>query len=148
MILLHNISQLLTLSGGPQRGHALGNLSIMPDAAVLIDGEHITAVGSSADLLNAYPSAELFDAHGCVVMPGFVDPHTHLVWAGDRAAEFELRLQGKTYMEIMAAGGASSPPSKPPVLPAWSSLSSNHTNAPCRLLIMAPPPWKPKPVTA
>ena len=105
MILLHNISQLLTLSGGPQRGHALGNLSIMPDAAVLIDGEHITAVGSSADLLSAYPSAELFDAHGCVVMPGFVDPHTHLVWAGDRAAEFELRLQGKTYMEIMAAGG-------------------------------------------
>ena len=105
MILLHNISQLLTLSGGSQRGHTLGNLSIMPDAAVLIDGERITAVGSSADLLSAYPSAELFDAHGCVVMPGFVDPHTHLVWAGDRAAEFELRLQGKTYMEIMAAGG-------------------------------------------
>ncbi len=38
-------------------------------------------------------------------MPGFVDPHTHLVWAGDRAAEFEMRLQGKTYMEIMNAGG-------------------------------------------
>jgi imidazolonepropionase len=38
-------------------------------------------------------------------MPGFVDPHTHLVWAGDRAAEFEMRLQGKSYMEIMAAGG-------------------------------------------
>ena len=39
------------------------------------------------------------------MLPGFVDPHTHLVWAGDRAAEFEMRLQGKTYMEIMAAGG-------------------------------------------
>jgi imidazolonepropionase len=38
-------------------------------------------------------------------MPGFVDPHTHAIWAGDRAAEFEMRLQGKSYMEIMAAGG-------------------------------------------
>ena len=38
-------------------------------------------------------------------MPGFVDPHTHAIWAGDRAAEFELRLQGKTYLEILAAGG-------------------------------------------
>ncbi len=38
-------------------------------------------------------------------MPGFVDPHTHLVWAGDRSAEFEMRLQGKTYMEILASGG-------------------------------------------
>jgi imidazolonepropionase len=45
------------------------------------------------------------DAGGRVVMPGFVDPHTHLVFAGDRAAEFELRLAGKTYLEILAAGG-------------------------------------------
>jgi imidazolonepropionase len=47
----------------------------------------------------------MLDAQGKVVLPGFVDPHTHVVWAGDRAAEFEMRLQGKTYMEIMAAGG-------------------------------------------
>src|SRR5690606_20483208 len=45
------------------------------------------------------------DAGGGVVTPGFVDPHTHLVWAGDRAGEFEARLAGATYMEIMAAGG-------------------------------------------
>jgi imidazolonepropionase len=62
-------------------------------------------VGTSTDLLEKYPNTSRLDACGKVVMPGFVDPHTHLVWAGDRAAEFEMRLQGKTYMQIMAAGG-------------------------------------------
>ena len=52
-----------------------------------------------------YAEDEQLDTKGRVVMPGFVDPHTHLVWAGDRAAEFEMRLQGKTYLEIMEAGG-------------------------------------------
>ncbi|MGD8622671.1 MAG: imidazolonepropionase, partial [Anaerolineales bacterium] len=52
-----------------------------------------------------YNSNELLDASGKVVLPGFVDPHTHLVWAGDRAAEFEQRVAGATYMEIMSAGG-------------------------------------------
>jgi imidazolonepropionase len=47
----------------------------------------------------------MLDARGRVVLPGFVDPHTHAIWAGDRAAEFELRVQGKTYLEILAAGG-------------------------------------------
>jgi len=56
-------------------------------------------------MLARYPNAPRLDARGRVVMPGLVDPHTHLVWAGDRAAEFEMRLQGKTYMEIMTAGG-------------------------------------------
>ncbi|HEX9018094.1 MAG TPA: imidazolonepropionase, partial [Anaerolineaceae bacterium] len=73
--------------------------------AVLVRGESIEAVGKSADLRAAYPHEPALDARGCVVLPGFVDPHTHLVWAGDRAAEFEMRLEGKTYMEIMAAGG-------------------------------------------
>jgi imidazolonepropionase len=62
-------------------------------------------VGKSADLRAAYPDEPSLDARGRVVLPGFVDPHTHLVWAGDRAAEFEMRLEGKTYLEIMAAGG-------------------------------------------
>jgi imidazolonepropionase len=47
----------------------------------------------------------MLDAGGCVVMPGLVDPHTHAIWAGDRAAEFEMRLEGKTYLEILASGG-------------------------------------------
>jgi len=105
MLLIHNTSQLLTLAGGPQRGTSLGTLGIIPEGAMLIDNETIAAVGTSTDLLEKYPSASHLDAQGKVVMPGFVDPHTHLIWAGDRAAEFEMRLQGKTYMQIMAAGG-------------------------------------------
>jgi imidazolonepropionase len=104
-MLIHSASQLITLSGGVQRGSDLGRLNILSDGAVLVRGEMIEAVGTSADLRAAYPNEPALDAGGHVVMPGFVDPHTHLVWAGDRAHEFELRLQGKTYMEIMAAGG-------------------------------------------
>ncbi|MCJ7694209.1 MAG: imidazolonepropionase [Anaerolineaceae bacterium] len=105
MLLIHNISQLLTLAGGPQRGNTLGTLGIIPDAAVLIDEGNIKAVGSSLEIKNAFPKANAFDVQGHVVMPGFVDPHTHMVWAGDRANEFEMRLQGISYMEILAAGG-------------------------------------------
>ncbi len=104
-MLIHNISQLLTLAGGPQPGAELGRLGLIEDGAVLVRGERIEAVGAAADLLAAYPDEPRFDAGGRVVLPGFVDPHTHLVWAGDRAAEFEMRLQGKTYLEIQAAGG-------------------------------------------
>lgn len=104
-MLIHSASQLITLNGGAQRGSVLGRLGIIENGAVLISGEEITATGSTANLLARFPHEERFDASGRVVMPGFVDPHTHLVWAGDRAAEFEMRLEGKTYMEIMAAGG-------------------------------------------
>lgn len=104
-MLIHSASQLLTLQGGPQRGSMLGRLGIIPDGAVLIRDGLIADVGSSADLRAAHPDEPALDAAQRVVMPGFVDPHTHLVWADDRAAEFEMRLQGKTYLEIMAAGG-------------------------------------------
>jgi imidazolonepropionase len=104
-LLIHNTSQLLTLAGAPQRGEDLGRLAIIPDGAVLIENETIAAVDTSDDLLRRYPNAERLDAGGKAVLPGLVDPHTHLIWAGDRAAEFEMRLQGKSYMEIMAAGG-------------------------------------------
>jgi imidazolonepropionase len=104
-MLIHNASQLITLSGGPQRGRQLGELNIVPNGAVVIHEGLITAIGTSQDILAAYPLEERMDAGGRVVMPGFVDPHTHLIWSGDRAAEFEMRLQGKTYLEILASGG-------------------------------------------
>ncbi len=104
-MLIHSSSQLLTLSGGLQRGHDLGSLNIIPNGAVLVRGETIAAVGPTPELLAAYPGEPTLDAGGRVVLPGFVDPHTHLVWAGDRSAEFELRLQGRSYMDILAAGG-------------------------------------------
>jgi imidazolonepropionase len=104
-MLIHSASQLLTLEGAPQRGGDLGHLGIIPDGALLIRDGIIAAVGGSQELRQAHPAEETLDARGCVVMPGFVDPHTHAIWAGDRAAEFEMRLEGKTYLEILAGGG-------------------------------------------
>jgi imidazolonepropionase len=83
----------------------LGRLKIIPDGAVLIQGDRIAEVGSTDVLCAAYPDEPALDADGRVVMPGFIDPHTHAIWAGDRSAEFERRLQGKTYLEILAEGG-------------------------------------------
>jgi imidazolonepropionase len=104
-MLIHSASQLLTLAGPPQRGHNLGNLNMISDGAVLLQGDEILAVGNTKELLSAHPHEPKFDAAGRVVLPGFVDPHTHLLWVGDRAAEFEMRLQGKSYLEILKAGG-------------------------------------------
>ena len=72
---------------------------------MLIRGEKILAVGSTDQLLAANPQEPTLDATGCVVLPGFVDAHTHIVWAGDRAAEFEMKMAGSGYMDILAAGG-------------------------------------------
>ena len=104
-MLIHSASQIITLAGGPQRGHQLGQLGLITNAAVLIHGEEIVVVGDSDQLLAEYPDEPALDAGNRVMMPGFVDPHTHLIWAGDRAAEFEMRLSGKTYLEILSAGG-------------------------------------------
>jgi imidazolonepropionase len=104
-MLIHSASQLLTLDGGPQRGTDLGHLDIIEDGAVLVCDGLIAAVGTTAELRAAYPDELELNAGDKVVMPGFVDPHTHLVFAGDRAAEFDLRLQGMKYMDILAAGG-------------------------------------------
>ncbi|MFZ1043327.1 MAG: imidazolonepropionase [Anaerolineales bacterium] len=104
-MLIHSATQLLTLKGGPQRGRDLGTLGIIPNGAVLIRDEKILAVGLTDELRAAYNDEPTLDASGCVVMPGFVDPHTHLIWAGDRANEFEMKMAGKPYLDILAAGG-------------------------------------------
>lgn len=104
-MLIHSSSQLLTLAGGPQRGRALGTLGIIEDGAVVVRDERIVAVGTTAELRTSYPHEPTLDAGGCVLMPGFVDPHTHIIWGGDRANEFEMKLSGKPYLEILAQGG-------------------------------------------
>lgn len=91
--------------GGPQRGDRLGDLGLIEGGAVAIAAGAVVATGPSADILADYTSSTLIDAGGQLVTPGLVDPHTHAVWAGDRAAEFEQRVGGATYQEIMAAGG-------------------------------------------
>jgi imidazolonepropionase len=104
-MLIHSASQLLTLAGGPQRGHALGTLGIIENGAVVVRDEKIVAVGTTDELRNAYPDEPTLDAGRCVLMPGFVDPHTHVIWAGDRANEFEMKMGGTAYLDILAAGG-------------------------------------------
>ncbi|MDL1910762.1 imidazolonepropionase [Chloroflexi bacterium CFX6] len=104
-MLIHSSSQLLTLAGGPQRGHALGTLGIIEDGAVVVRDEKIVAVGTTTELKAAHPDEPTLDASRCVVMPGFVDPHTHVIWGGDRANEFEMKMAGKPYLEILAEGG-------------------------------------------
>ncbi len=106
-LLIHSAAQLCVVPSthGPQRGRRLGELGLIDDGALAARGGRIVAVGKSAELRAAYRAATEIETTGRVVLPGFVDPHTHLVWAGDRAAEFEQRLAGATYMDIMAAGG-------------------------------------------
>jgi imidazolonepropionase len=103
-----NIGQLATLAGParPRVGTELRELGLISDAAVLIDGDRITAVGTYAELRPQIPpDATIIDAEGRCVTPGFIDAHTHLVFAGNRADEFEKRIAGATYQEIAAAGG-------------------------------------------
>ncbi len=106
-ILIHSASQLVTCAspGGPKRGAALAEVGLMTDGAMAVADGEIVAVGPTSELRADYTAPETIDATGKVVCPGFVDPHTHVVYAGDRTAEFELRIRGATYMEIMAAGG-------------------------------------------
>lgn len=104
-LLVHSAGQLLTLAGGPQRGHKLGELGLIEDGALAARAGHILEVGPTNELRARYTAGRELDAGGRVVMPGFVDPHTHLIWAGDRAQEFELRVSGMSYMELLEAGG-------------------------------------------
>src|SRR4029453_635339 len=92
-MLIHSSSQLLTLAGGPQRGKSLGTLGIIENGAVVVRDEKIVAVGTTVELKASFTDEPTLDASGCVLMPGFVDPHTHVIWGGDRANEFEIRWQ-------------------------------------------------------
>ncbi|MFO7168200.1 MAG: imidazolonepropionase [Chloroflexota bacterium] len=106
-LLVHSAAQLVTCAspGGPRRGPAMRDVGAIPGGAVAVHEGRVVAVGPTAELRQRFQPAETIDATGAVVCPGFVDPHTHVVYAGDRADEFERRIGGATYLEIMAAGG-------------------------------------------
>jgi imidazolonepropionase len=99
-------SDLVTLAGParPRTGAELRDLRIIRDGAMLIHDGRIERVGPRREIA-IDTDAEIVDAGGRVVMPGFVDAHTHPVFAGNRADEFEMRAEGATYQEIAAAGG-------------------------------------------
>jgi imidazolonepropionase len=100
-------SQLVTLVGPtrPRIGAEMSELAIIRDAGMLIRQEEIDMVGPSEEVAKIAGDVEIVDAGGRVVLPGFVDAHTHLVFAGNRLDDFERRARGETYEQIAMAGG-------------------------------------------
>jgi len=107
-MLIVNAGELVTLSGGSQAlltGKRMENLAIVKDCGIAVLAGKIVAIGKTHEIIGKYESSQVVDAAGKLVMPGFVDPHTHLVFAGAREAEFELRIKGASYLEILEKGG-------------------------------------------
>jgi len=96
-LFIHNLSQAMTMADG---------LSPIENAAILIEDKIIKAIGPSIEIKPLVPAdARIIDAGGRCALPGLIDPHTHLVYAGNRAQEFAQRLAGADYLEILKAGG-------------------------------------------
>jgi len=110
-LIIEGAAELLTLRGNsiqPRRGEEMRELGIIRQGALAARRGKIVWVGPAADLLTSVKPlafSKLISAYGRTVMPGLVDPHTHLVFAGSRENEFAMRIQGKSYLEIAAAGG-------------------------------------------
>ncbi len=105
-LLILGAAELATPRGdAPRVGSDLGAIDVSRDGAIACDGGRIVAVGTRADLERGYAPRATLDAAGGVLVPGFVDAHTHPVFAGTREDEFEMRAAGKTYVEIAQAGG-------------------------------------------
>ncbi len=108
-LLIKNIGQLVTMAGpAPRIGDQLKDIGLIENGGIAAAGNEILAVGLSKEVEGQTPLAEgctVIDAKGAVVTPGLIDPHTHPVFAKTRENEFEMRIQGKSYMEIAQAGG-------------------------------------------
>ena len=104
--IIYNAGQLVTCaSAGAKKGAAMNDLAIIENGAVAIKDGVIIGVGKTAEIFGDLESESTLDADGKVVTPGFVECHTHIVYGGNRFNEFELRIKGATYLEIMEAGG-------------------------------------------
>ncbi|MBO1513736.1 imidazolonepropionase [Metabacillus bambusae] len=111
-ILIKHAAQLATLASkgkGPRSKEAMSELGLIEDGSMWIEGGMIKAIGTTTELEERYADrldeAEVIDATNHLVTPGLVDPHTHVVYGGSREREFEMRLEGASYMDIMNAGG-------------------------------------------
>lgn len=107
-LIIRNAAQLLTCSasgGKPKRRSEMRDVGMVENGAVAIDQDKIVAVGDSNEICQKFTAEKTIDATGKTVAPGFVDCHTHIVFAGDRLDEFESKIKGADYLEILAAGG-------------------------------------------
>ncbi|MCM3636334.1 imidazolonepropionase [Sporosarcina luteola] len=110
-IWIKHAAQLATIAGknAPRKHKEMSELGIIEDGSVWIEDGVVTAIGTTEELERQFgdraSEADIIDATGRLVTPGLVDPHTHVVYGGSREREFEMRLEGATYMEIMNAGG-------------------------------------------
>ncbi|MGE6260749.1 imidazolonepropionase [Heyndrickxia sporothermodurans] len=111
-IFIQHANQLITVSGGSERPltkEKMNALQIIEDGSIWLENGIVKAVGETKELNRQFASrmneAIILDAKGKIVLPGLIDPHTHIVYAGSRENEFNMRLNGATYMEIMNNGG-------------------------------------------
>ncbi len=104
---IHNVGQLVTCAsnGRPRRGAEMRGVGLIENGAVAIADGKFIGVGTSDEIYRNFDSDNVVDAQGRVVCPGFVDPHTHIVFAGNRLDEFELKIKGADYLEILKNGG-------------------------------------------
>ena len=121
-------SQLVTLTGPkrPRAGGELSELVIIPGGGMLIRNGRIDVVAPSNEIEKKAGDAEVIDARGKIVLPGFVDAHTHLVFAGNRLDDFERRARGDTYEQIARAGGG-----------IWSTVEKTRAASEDDLLMQA-----------
>jgi imidazolonepropionase len=106
-LVIYNIKELLSLKGPsrPRCGAEMSELGIMNQVSIAVHEGKILEIGDNDSIQQKYAASEMIDASDCVVMPGFVDPHTHPVFVNTRENEFEMRIMGKTYVEISQSGG-------------------------------------------
>jgi len=106
-IVVKNISELHTLQGPdrPRKGKEMRETGKIEDGGLAVRGDEIAVVGTTDEIEKEYKGKNEIDASGKTVIPGFVDPHTHLVFAGSRENELVMKIEGKSYMEILEEGG-------------------------------------------
>ncbi|HPM02570.1 MAG: imidazolonepropionase [Candidatus Cloacimonetes bacterium] len=106
-LVIYNIKELISLQGPnrPRCGAEMSELGIMNQVSIAVHEGKILEIGDNDSIQQKYAASEMIDASDCVVMPGFVDPHTHPVFVNTRENEFEMRIMGKTYVEISQSGG-------------------------------------------
>ena len=107
-LLIVNAEELVTLAGGsqkPRTGRQMREIGIIQNGSLAIKDGKIAAVGKTPEITKNFKAENIINAKGKTVLPGFVDPHTHLVFAGSREGEFQMRIEGASYMEILSSGG-------------------------------------------